>query len=146
MRVLALDASSTKTGIVYPDGRIDTLRPPPSAKGGDRLLWWATTYQIVLADNRPDLVVIEQPFSRYATATATLQRTYGVLLAELARVGCVVQWVPPATLKLAATGSGKADKPQMILAARALGYDVANDDEADACLLFHGVGAGWWVT
>jgi Holliday junction resolvasome RuvABC endonuclease subunit len=95
-RLLALDVSLNATGIVYPDGRIDCLRPPKGLRGGDRLLWWSTTWAITLADAEPDRIVIEQPFAGRlrGDSTAKLQQAYGVLLTELARhrPATVVTW------------------------------------------------------
>ncbi len=50
-------------------------------------------------------------------------------------VGYVV--VPPATLKLFATGASSAEKDDMIAAAKALGADPADDNQADAFHLAH---------
>lgn len=144
-RVIALDASTTKAGIAYPDGRLDTLKPPPKAKGGDRLLWWQTTYEVIFADHRPNVVVVEDSFSRHMAATKVLQQAQGVLLAAIAGTGAVLQAPKPTQLKKAATGNGNASKADMIAAAQALGFDPANDDEADAALLFWGAHQGWWV-
>ena len=144
-RLLALDVSLNATGIVTPDGRIDCLRPPKALRGGDRLLWWSTTWAVTLQDARPDRIVIEQPFAGKirGDSTAKLQQAYGVLLAEIARhcPAVVVTWVPPATLKKAATGKGNASKELMIAAANAAKrwhrFDIITDDnEADAWLLW----------
>ena len=150
-RLLALDVSLNATGIVYVDGRIDCLRPPKALRGGDRLLWWSTTWAVTLQDARPDRIVIEQPFAGKirGDSTAKLQQAYGVLLAEIARncPNAVVTWVPPATLKKAATGKGNASKAEMIAAANELWWRSANDiitddNEADAWLLWACCGAG----
>ena len=154
-RLLALDVSLNATGIVYPDGRIDCLRPPKALRGGDRLLWWSTTWAVTLQDARPDRIVIEQPFAGKirGDSTAKLQQAYGVLLAEIAR-NCptaVVTWVPPATLKKAATGKGNATKAEMSVEAnetlrwfgpREMWRTITDDNEADAWLLWVLCGAG----
>lgn len=145
LRVVALDASTTKAGIAYPDGRLDTLKPPPKATGGDRLLWWRTTYDVIFEDHRPTVVVVEDSFSRHMSATKVLQQAQGVLLAAIAATGAVLQAPKPTQLKKAATGNGNASKAEMIAAAQALGFDPANDDEGDAALLWHGAHVGWWV-
>ena len=167
-RLLALDVSLNATGIVYPDGRIDCLRPPKQLRGGDRLLWWSTTWAVTLEDARPDRIVIERPFAGKlrGDSTAKLQQAYGVLLAEIARhcPTVVVTWVPPATLKKAATGNGRASKADMIAAANlSQDYDygerqsvvrllalpdvyapdrITDDNEADAWLLWRLCRAG----
>jgi len=142
-RLLALDVSLNATGIVYPDGRIDVLRPPKALRGGDRLWWWWKTWGATLQDARPDRIVIEQPFAGKirGDSTAKLQQAYGVLLAQIAYAcpTAVLTWVPPATLKKAATGKGNASKAEMIEAANIrlpLAYQVTDDNEADAALLW----------
>jgi len=45
--------------------------------------------------------------------------------------------VPPATIKKYWTGSGRADKADMIAQAQREGYDVTDDNEADAIALYH---------
>lgn len=144
-RLLALDVSLNATGIVYPDGRIDVLRPPKALRGGDRLLWWSTTWAVTLQDARPDRIVIEQPFAGKVRgdSTAKLHQAYGVLLTEVARhcPTAVLTWVSPATLKKAATGKGNATKAEMIAVAnvwcRWNTNDIITDDnEADAWLLW----------
>ena len=45
--------------------------------------------------------------------------------------------VPVGTIKRAATGKGNATKEQMIEAAKRLGYNPADDNEADALALLH---------
>lgn len=146
-RILALDVSLNATGIVQPDGWVDCIRPPKSLRGGDRLLWWSTTWAVILADAMPDRIVIERPFvgAIRGDSTAKLQQAYGVLLAEIARhcPTAVQTWVPPATLKKAATGNGRATKRDMIRAANESYGRASNgaamitdDNEADAWLLW----------
>ncbi len=45
--------------------------------------------------------------------------------------------VPVATIKRHVTGKGNADKAAVIAAVRALGFDPADDNEADALALLH---------
>lgn len=56
----------------------------------------------------------------------------GVLLAWCAKRQIPVRPVNPKTLKRAITGSGNADKSQMVAAIRAHGFAPADDNEADA--------------
>lgn len=83
-----------------------------------------------------DLVVYERPFARGMDATRSGWGIAGVieLLATYYRLP--VTDTDPQTIKKFATGKGRAEKEQMIDAARRLGYTGSNEHEADAyCLL-----------
>lgn len=142
--ILAFDLSVASTGVCFPDGHTDTLKPPKLDRN-ERLTWFATTFDVILEDHRPTLVVIESPFvGSNRRIGLILSELHGVLRERVGRLGLVLQAVPPATLKQAATGKGNATKEQMVARAVELGGDVANDDEADAWLLWFGVRQGWW--
>jgi Holliday junction resolvasome RuvABC endonuclease subunit len=59
----------------------------------------------------------------------------GAVRFMLYRRGIPFVVIGPTALKFFATGNGNASKQQMVDAARALGAEVANDNEADA----------WWL-
>lgn len=56
----------------------------------------------------------------------------GVLMAWCEENNIAYKSVPVGTIKKAATGKGNASKQDMIDAAKALGFNPATDDEADA--------------
>ncbi|MGO1073387.1 crossover junction endodeoxyribonuclease RuvC [Lysobacter sp. CA199] len=70
---------------------------------------------------------------------------YGGFLAQLTawceRHAVPYQGVPVGTIKKFATGKGNADKAAMIEAAKRLGHEPADDNEADALALLH-----WAIT
>lgn len=84
-------------------------------------------------------VVIEQPiFIQSNFDSARLAHGLFMVAELIARGrGCRVYEVNAMTLKKAWTGSGKADKPRMIEVARANGFDIKDDNEADALALAH---------
>jgi Holliday junction resolvasome RuvABC endonuclease subunit len=88
-----------------------------------------------LADDT-DVIVYERPFARGQAATRLLWAMAGIIEGEAHNQGCAVLDWTPTEIKLWATGSGKADKDAMMVAARRLGYLGDNEHEADAfCLL-----------
>lgn len=83
-----------------------------------------------------DLIVHSQPFARGQAATRLLWGMAGILEAAAHNAGCAVLDATDSQIKKWATGSGKADKDMMLVAARELGYTGDNEHEADAwCLL-----------
>lgn len=75
------------------------------------------------------------PPARGLATAATLQRLYGVVEAWAGLRGRPLLEAPPSSVKLWATGSGRADKSAMVAAAaRRYGVQVG-DDEADALLV-----------
>ncbi|HEU4382823.1 MAG TPA: crossover junction endodeoxyribonuclease RuvC [Anaeromyxobacteraceae bacterium] len=85
----------------------------------------------------PSEVAVEQVFSGASARSALLLgQARGVVLAAAARAGLPVFEYAPAQVKLALTGHGRADKPQMMRMARALfGVQATVSDEADALAL-----------
>ncbi|MCC6847669.1 MAG: crossover junction endodeoxyribonuclease RuvC [Deltaproteobacteria bacterium] len=84
---------------------------------------------------RPDVVVLERNFvGRNVQSAFRLGEVRGVAMLVAAAVGIGVAEYPPATVKLAVTGSGRAEKDQVQRAiARELGVaDRLTPDAADA--------------
>lgn len=141
--VLALDLSATKAGVALPDGTLRTLVAPTKwfPRGcdevGARLYWWYDEIGDLMHEAQPAVVAVEG-YSSTPGRTGTMARiaeVTGLLRLHANGWHCLYHEVPPATLKKWACGSGRAGKDDMIAAARARGFDPANDDEADACLL-----------
>ena len=82
------------------------------------------------------IVAFEEVRAHKGTAAA---HTYGAFLGQLSawceRRGVVYQGVPVATIKKHATGKGNAGKELVIAAMQRMGYQPADDNEADALAL-----------
>lgn len=89
----------------------------------------------ILDQVQPDIVIYERPFARGQAATRMLWGIAGVIEALAHDYGAAVLDATPGEIKNWATGKGKAEKSEMIDAARSLGYDGFNEHEADAFLL-----------
>lgn len=81
------------------------------------------------------LVVYERPHLRGGHAASVLSHLEGELLAHCYLIGVEHTAVHSATLKKFATGSGRADKAAMIVAAKRINPNVEDDNEADAIML-----------
>jgi len=84
------------------------------------------------------IVVFEEVRAHKGTAAA---HTYGAFLGQLSAWceshGVAYQGVPVATIKKHATGKGNAGKDLVIAAMQMLGYQPADDNEADALAILH---------
>lgn len=105
------------------------------ARAGRRFREWVNGF---LDEKKPAVLVIERPFFR-GDCTWLL-----VGLAWEAHRSAEERGIPrfdyqPSTIKKFLTGDGRAKKPQMVQAARARGFNVSSDHEADAIglLLYH---------
>jgi crossover junction endodeoxyribonuclease RuvC len=88
----------------------------------------------VIQRTRPDAVSVESAFCGASARSAlVLGQARGVVLAAAASAGLPVYEYAPAEVKRAFTGSGRAEKTQMMRTAQAM-FGIAPDlsDEADA--------------
>jgi hypothetical protein len=95
--------------------------------------WLADFYELV--DGKIDVLVYEQAHHRGGAATACCVGLVTVCQEFAASNGVELMPVHTATLKKFATGSGRANKQDMIAAAKARGWHPVDDNEADAQLL-----------
>jgi Holliday junction resolvasome RuvABC endonuclease subunit len=131
--VLGLDLSITGTGVALPDDTTLVIRPRGNADA--RLVDIEDRIIGILDADRPQLVVIEGPVLR-SNAAIPLAMLHGVIRARLIRRSVPYCLVPPATLKVYATGSGNTKKPQMAVAAyKRAQREFRTDDECDAAWL-----------
>jgi Holliday junction resolvasome RuvABC endonuclease subunit len=137
--ILAFDLATT-TGYCYgapPDRpHFGHFRLPKTGSDVGRFLIAAEqALGEIIAVANPTLVVFEAPILVKVGQLATLRKLYGLagmLEVVASRRGVEVAEVSTTTVKKALTGSGRADKSDMIRAAQALGFDTRLQDEADA--------------
>lgn len=88
-----------------------------------------------LTNGSMDVIVYEQAHHRGGAATACCVGLITEIKAFAAENEVELMPVHTATFKKFATGSGRANKMQMVVAARGLGWTSEDDNEADAQLL-----------
>jgi crossover junction endodeoxyribonuclease RuvC len=134
--VLGLDPGSQHTGWAYVErrgsqlvavdfGRISCTRQAPLQ---DRLAHLTAELRRLLAGRRPDRAAVETPFhGPSARSLIVLAQARGALLSVLGEAGVAAAELSPAEVKVAVTGSGRADKTQVARMVRLL---LALTDEA----------------
>lgn len=131
-RVVGLDLSLTATGYANDRGT-STIGAKPH-KGCARLALLRDLVSIECRD--APLVVIEGYAYGRQNVAHQLGELGGVVRVALYEAGVPYVDVPPSSLKKYATGKGNANKGEMLAAAiRRLGYEGADDNEADALWL-----------
>ena len=139
MKILALDIA-TKTGWAMCDnGRYSSGVFDCNAKSyGKRY----SKFQNVLLtkfnfgiDNKPDILVYEKAFQKSQASNELFNGFLAITRLILCRAETKFIAVYPNALKKWATGNGKASKQDMIDAAKLLGWNPKDDNEADALLL-----------
>lgn len=122
MRILGIDPGSSATGYGLVERRGSrvvhvahgTLRPPRGAVLADRLAFLHAALWALLEERAPDCVAIERVFvAASPRAALVLGHARGVALAAAAGRRLLVAEYAPSEVKLAVTGSGAAEKPQV---------------------------------
>jgi len=145
--VIGIDPGLTKVSIAS-SGPVETDTPQTISlygKGGHpkgqdllsgpyKLSWWWEHFDAIVRCY--DVVVIEDYSKRARFKAHDMGEMGGLLRLAIAQAGCHYAIVPPARLRMFATGSGIASKSDMIDAARdLLGYQKRNPLQADALWL-----------
>jgi crossover junction endodeoxyribonuclease RuvC len=127
--ILGIDPGSRATGwgVIRAQGRSVTLvgcgviRPGTKDDLSRRLLAVAEGIEGLVLEYEPTQGAIEDVFvSRDPRSALKLGQARGAALAALARRGLAVKEYPPALVKRAVTGSGRADKKQVARMVEAL--------------------------
>ncbi|HEX6240293.1 MAG TPA: crossover junction endodeoxyribonuclease RuvC [Polyangiales bacterium] len=143
LRVLGLDPGSVRTGWGVVEWETScargiaagVIRVPESAPIAERLRRIHAGVCEVLAQHRPDAVAVEDIFfARYPRAALMLGHARGVAVLAAAQAELAVTAYPPAVVKRALVGSGRADKQQVAqLVGAVLGWkELPSVDATDA--------------
>lgn len=134
IRVIGLDLSLTATGIAAADGET-LLTVGGDAKEGDHRLVKIRDMVVREASDEVDVAAVED-LPRTVHGSSSTGMVQGVIRVALRDLGVPYVLVPPATLKMYATGKGSADKADMRMALfQRAGLDVKDNNQVDA----------WWL-
>lgn len=138
--VLAFDPSLTGFGWRGDeDGGV--IKPHTKLRGAERLAYIRNAVLVLLRQLQPEHVFMEElPKGGRQGSAGVIGRAelYGIVRLLCYDLEIPLTEVNPMTLKIFATGTGKASKDEMIAnAIRRFAYLGNNNDEADALLLWH---------
>jgi crossover junction endodeoxyribonuclease RuvC len=145
VRVLAVDPGLTRCGIGVVDstgGRraalvaVGVVRTPATDPVEERLLAVSEGLEAWLDEHSPDVVAVERVFAQanVRSVMGTAQAA-GLVLVAAARRGLPVAMHTPSEVKAAVTGSGRAEKEQVVTRILGLAEAPRPADAADALAL-----------
>lgn len=104
---------------------------------GMRLIRFKSSVREILDLEEIDIVVYERPAGMFKSSIIVASEMIGVLIALCEEKGIQYTAYSATEIKKFATGKGNAKKEDMIKAAIALGFNPADDNEADAIHLYN---------
>ena len=140
MRVLAFDTATATAWASFASAKAKpltgTINLPVGPNYGARNLELLKQTRRLIVEHEPDVMAFEAPHFKPRDTWHTRRLLTGLvnmieLAATLHGVRCVE--IQGNDAKACLTGDRRAKKPAMVAAARLMGWEVANDDEADAC-------------
>ena len=139
MKILALDIA-TKTGwAMCDDGKYGygVFVCECEIRGAKYDMFMVKLLKLFKSFNsyKPDIIVFEKAFQKSQKSTELYHGFLAMLEYRAWQYGIDLMGVYATHLKKWATGNGKASKERMIAAAKLLGWDPKDDNEADALLL-----------
>jgi len=111
------------------------IRTDPGRSEGERMVEISRDLRQLVRTWRPQLAVVEKFFFYRSSTTIAVVQARGVLLMTLARFGIEIAEFPPMQIKQALTGTGHADKDDVLAAVMReldLDHPPRPDDAADA--------------
>lgn len=144
MIVMGMDPSLTSFGVAYRDvgGRLcaNRISTPGNKRGSERLDYLETTVAYYLDKYKPEVVAYEDyaygKGPRNSNNLFGIGELGGVIKLLLYRRGVAILTVPPTSLKLFATGSGRAEKSDVAAFIQETeGVTFATSDQSDAAAL-----------
>jgi Holliday junction resolvasome RuvABC endonuclease subunit len=137
MNILALDIA-TKTGwkTKTTSGTWD-LKPNRRESEGMRVVRFKSKVKELVGIEGITLIAYERPAGMHKASIMVASEMVGVLKDLCIEMNINLACYSAQQIKKFATGKGNAGKPEMIEAAKKLGYSPADDNEADAIHLYH---------
>ena len=137
MNILALDIA-TKTGwkTKTASGTWD-LKPNRGESEGMRVVRFKSKVKELVSMEGITIIAYERPAGMHKASIMVASEMVGVLKDLCIEMNINLACYSAQQIKKFATGKGNAGKPEMIEAAKKLGYSPVDDNEADAIHLYH---------
>ena len=147
MRVLGVDPGLTRCGLGVVDGKpgratmvaVGVVRTPSNGDPGERLVYLESQLEAWLGRFSPDAMAIERVFADVnVVSVMTTAHATAIALLTATKHGIPVHFHTPTEVKAAVTGTGRAEKAQvitMVTRIRALDTPPKPADAADALAL-----------
>lgn len=129
--LLALDVGQ-RTGFAWSSGRCGTVDLSFCGDLGETCAHFHAWLSDALFNGRPRLLVLERPFGRGAFTSDLPIVLAGLAHMEAFRLKVPRRELDPSTVKKLVAGHGRAKKPEVVAAVRALGWAPDTDHAADA--------------
>lgn len=137
MNILALDIA-TKTGWKAKSASgVWDLKPNRGESEGMRVVRFKARVRELINMEQITLIAYERPAGMHKASIMVASEMVGVLKDLCIELGVELACYSAGEIKKHATGKGNATKLQMIEAARELGYNPKDDNEADAIHLYN---------
>ena len=138
MKILALDVA-TKTGwrTETSSGVWDFNKSKRGDSYGMRLIRFKSSLKEIMAMEEIDIVVYERPAGMFKSSIIVASEMIGVLIALCEEREIQYTAYSATEIKKFATGKGNAKKQDMIDSAVELGFNVVDDNHADAIHLYN---------
>ena len=122
MRIIGIDPGLARVGygVIDIDNSYQNMldcgiiRTEPSKNEGLRMVEIARDIRKLIRIWKPELASVEKFFFYRSSTTISVVQARGVLMMTLARFSVPIVEFPPMQVKLALTGSGKADKNEVL--------------------------------
>lgn len=139
MRILSFDPASESGWAFFDTDKPDSLKfsscKIPTTKGTKKWLWYENMVMSLVKVFNPEIIVAEMPVINHVGATIHHAKLV-VLIEKVCQTNNIeYKEIPPNVVKKRFTGKGNADKRDMLIASRMLGYDGDNHNIADALLI-----------
>ena len=136
MNILALDIATTTGWKTETASGVWKLRQKKDDSTGMKLVRLKSYLKELIELERIELVAYERPAGMFKSAIISESELIGVVLLLCEELSLQCTAYSPTEIKKFATGKGNAKKIDMIAKAVELGYNPADDNEADAIHLY----------